>query len=320
MISNLFPPRTIRPKNGGRPYPTLAGFVWAMSGRHQIFVCGVALVVAALSMAPLELQRRIVNGAVERSDLTYLFWLGGLYLGVVLLQAVIKYGLRLYQGWLSESAIRHCRNALLSVHRRHAVSDDKTNGGSAVSVIGNEIDKLGGFVGDGFSQPCVNLGMLIVIGGYMLTVDATVAALCLPFLLPQIVVVPLLQIRLNRMIAQHVKLKRGMSDSVAETNGDDTTEDAVLHRAFDNLYRNRIRFFSLKFALKMIINLMSNLAPLSALVFGGYFVIQGETSIGVVVAFMSGFDRLASPLRELIAYYRIAAQASVQHRMIKRWI
>jgi ABC-type bacteriocin/lantibiotic exporter with double-glycine peptidase domain len=49
-------------------------------------------------------------------------------------------------------------------------------------------------------------------------------------------------------------------------------------------------------------------------------VIEGETTIGVVVAFISGFDRMSTPLRELIAYYRIAAQASVQHRMIARWM
>jgi ABC-type bacteriocin/lantibiotic exporter with double-glycine peptidase domain len=49
-------------------------------------------------------------------------------------------------------------------------------------------------------------------------------------------------------------------------------------------------------------------------------VIQGETTIGVVVAFISGFERLAASLHELIAYYRIAAQANVQHRMIARWM
>ena len=76
----------------------------------------------------------------------------------------------------------------------------------------------------------------------------------------------------------------------------------------------------IKFAMKGFVNLLNALAPLSALVFGGYLVIQGETTIGVVVAFISGFDRLAAPLRELIAYYRLAAQAHVQHEMVARWM
>ena len=35
---------------------------------------------------------------------------------------------------------------------------------------------------------------------------------------------------------------------------------------------------------------------------------------------MTGFERLANPLRELLAYYRIAAQSNVQHKMIAEWM
>jgi ABC-type bacteriocin/lantibiotic exporter with double-glycine peptidase domain len=55
-------------------------------------------------------------------------------------------------------------------------------------------------------------------------------------------------------------------------------------------------------------------------VWGGYLAIQGETDIGTIVAFITGFDRLSGPLRELISFYRTAAQANVQRDMIARWI
>mgnify|MGYP003403376523 CR=1 FL=1 len=42
-----------------------------------------------------------------------------------------------------------------------------------------------------------------------------------------------------------------------------------------------------------MVNFFNGLAPVAALVIGGYLVITGQTSIGVVVAFISGFDRLA---------------------------
>jgi ABC-type bacteriocin/lantibiotic exporter with double-glycine peptidase domain len=41
---------------------------------------------------------------------------------------------------------------------------------------------------------------------------------------------------------------------------------------------------------------------------GGYLVTSGATTIGTVVAFISGFQRLADPSRELLAYYRLAAR------------
>jgi hypothetical protein len=37
-----------------------------------------------------------------------------------------------------------------------------------------------------------------------------------------------------------------------------------------------------------------------------------------VVAFISGFQRLADPSRELLAYYRLAAETHVQYRLIAR--
>ena len=48
---------------------SLYGFIWKVSSRDQILLCVITLVVAAMSMAPLELQRRIVNDAIENHDL-----------------------------------------------------------------------------------------------------------------------------------------------------------------------------------------------------------------------------------------------------------
>jgi ABC-type bacteriocin/lantibiotic exporter with double-glycine peptidase domain len=49
---------------------------------------------------------------------------------------------------------------------------------------------------------------------------------------------------------------------------------------------------------------------------GGYLVINGETTIGTVVAFMSGFERMADPSRQLLAYYRLTAETQMQYRLI----
>ena len=53
---------------------------------------------------------------------------------------------------------------------------------------------------------------------------------------------------------------------------------------------------------------------------GGYLAIEGATTIGTVVAFISGFRRLADPSRELLAYYRLAAETRVQCRLIAKWL
>jgi hypothetical protein len=52
---------------------------------------------------------------------------------------------------------------------------------------------------------------------------------------------------------------------------------------------------------KFLSNLPNHLAPLSVLMLGGYPVTTGAATVGIVVAFISGLQRLADPSRELLA-------------------
>lgn len=300
---------------------TLVGYVIRMSGRHQIWICLLAVVVAGIGLAPLELQRRILDDAVIDKDVDLIITLGLIYLAVTLLHGALKYFLRMYQGWLSESAIRYNREHLAGMYECRRASADETNSGKAVSIIAKEIDQLGGFVGEGLSQLAVNTVLLLSIGAYMIIVEPMVALFSLPFLLPQLIITPIIQRRINHRIEQRVEFIRMLSKTVSAipTDQKDLSGTSLL-RELDGIYANRIRIFLLKFGLKAALNLLNALAPLSALCFGGYMVIQGETSIGVVVAFVSGFQRMAGPVRELATFYRVAAQAGVQHRMIAQWM
>lgn len=313
---SLNKPRNIERTGDDKPVDSLLEYVWRMSGRHQIFICLIAAIVGALSMAPLELQRRIVNTAVEQGDLAMLLNLGAAFAGVLVLQGGLKFFLRMYQGWLSESAIRYCRGHLAGL-QKGSQSDNGENG-SRIAVITAEVDKLGGFVGEGLSQPIVNSGMLIAIAVYMLIVDPLVAGLSFLFLIPQAVLVPIVQKWINALIEKRLSLIRELSDSLS--NDHDESGAGTEYTLMDRVFSNRMRTFLLKFAMKAAINFLNAMAPLTVLVVGGYFVVQGETEIGIVVAFMSGFDKLSDPVRELISFYRIAAQAAVQHRMIAEWM
>jgi ABC-type bacteriocin/lantibiotic exporter with double-glycine peptidase domain len=314
-------PRAIPTTGDDTPAASVFRYLWRMSGHHQVWICALALLVAVLSMVPLELQRRIVNGAIGERDLDLLMWLGALYAFVAVLSAGLKYALRIYQGWLSESAIRYTRAHLGRIHQDRAGARDAEDKGSAVSIIGAEVEKLGGFVGDALSQPVVNLGMLVAIAGYMLVVEPLVAAVSLLFLLPQALVVPLIQRWINRLIERRVTLVREVGDLIAgRVDPGEPKPGRRLTAQLDRVYANRMRIYLLKFAQKLLVNLMNGLAPLGVLVVGGYLVIEGETTIGVIVAFITGFERLSDPLRELLNYYRTAAQAAVQHDMIARWM
>jgi ABC-type bacteriocin/lantibiotic exporter with double-glycine peptidase domain len=321
MSDFLFRPRRIPRTGDDTPAASLFGYVWRMSGHHQVWICLLAVAVAGLTAIPLELQRRIVDEVVKERALDLLWGLAGTYLAILLVQGTAKYALHLYQSWLSESAIRYNRGHLTRLYEARDGEGEEQRSGEAVSIIGAEIDHLGGFVGEGLSQPVVNGGMLVAMGGYMLIVEPLVALISMAFIVPQIVLMPLLQARINKLMERRVILLRGFGNQLTELpEAEHDFRHSKLPARLDRIYDNRLRTYLWKFGQKAVMNLLSAVAPLSVLLVGGIMVIQGETTIGVVVAFISGFERLAAPLHELIAYYRVAAQAHVQHKMIARWM
>lgn len=325
-----FSPRNLEKTGDDSPAGSLWSYVWRMSGWHQIAVCSLAVIVAALGIAPIELQRRIVDNAITPKNYDLLITLAAIYLGVIVLHGGIKFVLRIYEGWLSESAIQHNRKHLTRLHAHNQTGDGDGDGdgnsdggnGRAVSIIGSEIEKLGGFVGDGLSQPVVNSGMLIFGLGYMISVEPVIGLIGVVALIPQVALVPVIQKRINALIEARVEKMRTVSDALTELSSDKPDDEQLrpINRGMTGLFDNRMQLFVLKFGMKTLINLLNALAPICVLFFGGYLVIKGQTSVGIIVAFISGFDRMSSPMRELLSYYRVAAQASVQHKMIARWM
>ena len=280
------------------------GFSWRESGQHQPWLCLLAVLVFPLTMVPLELQRRIIDRAIGDQNLDLLFWLGALYLGTVVLQGGLKYLLRIYRAFVGERATLKLRGA---VHKEEAHDEQ----GQTVSIVASEVERVGGFVGESFSEPVLQGGILVAVFGYMLVVEPTMALVSLCFFLPQILLVPLIQRFVNRRALRKVELVRELGEQIVDRAGRDDYE-----RTAHRVYGVRMSYYRWKFLSKLLTNLMNHLAPLSVLMVGGYLVINGETTVGTIVAFISGFERMADPSRQLIAYYRLASESQVQYRLI----
>lgn len=308
--------RIVRKTGDDSAAASLFTYVWRMSEWHQVATCLIAVLVAGLSLVPIELQRRIVNEVVETQDIPLLVQFAVIYVAVILLHQAVKYGLWIYQAWLTESATLYTRQHLLGIYETGRVSTHDDSGGT-VSIVGAEVEKLGGFVGEALSDACANAVILLGVAAYMFIVEPKIAVFALAFLIPQVILTPFIQKRLNALIETRVNLLRDLGDNVSEMQA------GGKHAHFetlDQIYGNRMRYFLLKFAMKATMNLLNALGPMTVLLFGGYLVMLGEVQIGVIVAFISGFERMSSPLRELIGFYRVAAQANVQHRMIADWM
>jgi ABC-type bacteriocin/lantibiotic exporter with double-glycine peptidase domain len=314
--------RSIRPFKASttdvlRTNETLAGFVWRASGKHQFYVGLIAVAVALFNLAPIDLQRRIVDDGIAKGDIRTLLFLGGLYLAIVLIHGALKYALYFYQGWVGESAVKTARDHLAAIATGRPV---EASSGEMVNVIGREIDNVGGFVGTSISEFVVNLTLLTVVAAYMLYIEPLIALIAAVSLIPQVFIALYMQGELNMLVERQVELVRRLGDEAVLQAASNSKTTGKGFRTVREIFRNRIRFYFLKYGLKTLLSVTNALGPLLVLMVGGYLVIQGQTTIGTIVAFVSGLERISSPLHDLLNFYRAYEQAKVQHQMIVAWV
>lgn len=305
-------PKKVRRTGDDSPATSLAAFVWRMTGKQQVWLCLLAVATAVIGLAPVDLQRRIIDGPISDGDIQGLIWLCLLYLGIVVLHRVLRLFQLLWQSWLSESTILYVRNHLIGLYGKRDPED--RHPGEAVSIVNAEVNSLGGFAGQAPSQAFANISMLVGMLGYMLWMSPEIAGLSLALVLPQVLLMPVIQQRLNRLVNERILMLRALGEDIS------SEPVAVEKGRLMGIYTNRMAFEFWKNLMKAVLNTLNLLAPLAVLGWGGYLVIQGQTTVGVLVAFLSGFDRLAAPVRELLTFYRSAQQAAVQHEQIAAWM
>jgi len=291
---------------------SMLGMIWKGTSRHQIIACLLAVAVAVLHIAPIEIQRRAIDDAIPAPDLNLLLILSFAYLGLVLTYQLAKFVLNTYQNWIGESVNQYLRHRIIGTEM-HQHSQDS---GDIASVMINETAEFGEFVGEGISQVCIDLGMLIGVISYMFWMEPQIAIIALLLLIPQAVVTPFMQIKLNELVNRKILLKRKLGREVMGKVAD-FNEANITTR---DLFYNNMRFAFMKFLLKASLGLLSAVGPILIIGIGGYFVIRGQTSLGVVVAFLSGFTKVQEPIHGVITFYRNMAQASVHHKLIADWL
>ena len=62
--------------------------------------------------------------------------------------------------------------------------------------------------------------------------------------------------------------------------------------------------FKLKYSMNFLMNLTQNFGKLMILAVGGWYVINGQTEVGTVVAFVSGLHNVADPWGDLVNWFQ----------------
>lgn len=308
----------IRARSGWQSNGPLLSLITRQTWHLQSGAIALGLAIPALAVWPLSLQERMIDEALPAADADLALWLGGLYLGAVLLRSALKFGVIYLRGIISAVIARGLRSALIDAQRRRRSPEARTALGAVTSVLTAEAQPLGDFASEAINTPLIQGGTLIGVFGYMVTADARLAAIGIASLAAEAIITPILQSRINRLTAKRIATLRSAGSHIIEAADHDGDGEVIesLHE-IRRTYQIRLRMVVLKAALKVSRNLIDHLADVALLTFGTVLVMRGEAQIGVVVAFLSGLRMIRAPWGELVSYYRRLADAAVKYDLVR---
>jgi ABC-type bacteriocin/lantibiotic exporter with double-glycine peptidase domain len=285
-------------------------YVLAHTGLHQVGLAALSVAVFALSVVPLDLQRRIVNGLSHQAAFESIVWLAAGYAAVALVEQALKMALNIYRGWVAESTVRRLRDTVQG-RALGAQAGSAESAGIEIAMILEEAEPIGGFTGISFSEPLLQAGVLITVVSYMVVLQPWLALIGLAFFVPQTVFVPWLQAAINRRARDRILVKRDVSSAIA--GGQWETERA--HGPIQLIFALNMGIYRRKFLMNLLMNLMHHLSVAVALCVGGWMVLENRIELGTVVAVVGGLGKLNDPWGDLVNWAREYSVVAVKYRL-----
>ena len=315
-------------------------YILRYSIRQQIVLTLLAVASYPFLYAFYELPKTIVNEAIQAKHISfptsalgidldqvgYLFFLCGLFLLIVAVNQAFKYAINVYKGQTGERMLRRLRYDLYARILRFPLPHfRKVSQGELIPMITSEVESLGGFIGDAFTLPIYQGGILLVTLAFLFLQNPIMAFAAIALYPAQFYFIPKLQRKVRGYGKERVRLVRRLSDRIGETvsgvhevHGHNTArlELADFTARLGAIYDVRMKIYIWKFIVKFINNAANQVGPFFFYAIGGYLVIMGQLDLGTLVAALSAHKELASPWKELLDFYQQQQDAAIKYEQI----
>ncbi|MDY0871763.1 ABC transporter ATP-binding protein [Dongia rigui] len=324
--------------------PKLFKYIWRHSWRDQIPILAIVVVAQVMYLVSLDLPKRIVNDAIQGKafegkavadflkltlplpdflggpvrlfsgfqfdQLHYLFALCFSYLFFVVLNGWLKQTVNTEKGRLGERMLRRLRFELFDrVLHFPLLQFRKVKQAEIATMIKDEVEPLGGFIGDAFITPAYLGGLAATALLFIFMQNMSMGFVTIAMLAVQIVVIPKLRVKILMLGKQRQITARQLAGRIAESvdgaieiHANDTSnyERADIIHRLGRIFQIRFELYQRKFFVKYINNMLAQTTPFLYFLIGGYYALKGEFDVGTLLAVISAYKDLPSPIKELI--------------------
>ncbi len=247
---------------------------------------------------------------ITYSQLEALFVLSGLFLGLVIINGLFKLRINTLKGRMGERLLRRLRYDLVDRVLRFPPSQfRKTKPAEVASMVKDEVEPIGGFIGEAIATPLFLGGQAATALLFILIQSPWLGMVAFAVVLIQGIIIPRMRrpiLALGRKRQLQARELAGRVAEICEGAADIRALDTSNHERADvsqrlgSIFDIRFEIYQRKFFVKFLNNFLAQVTPFIFYSVGGYLAIMGELSIGQLVAVIAAYKDLPSPIKDLI--------------------
>ncbi len=340
----------------------LLKYVWVHSRRDQLWMLIIILLSMPTYFLSLELPKRLVNepiqgigfenpgdvakfmriempfgesitgssvvlfNGIELERLGYLLALSITFLVLVVANGQFKLYINTYKGRMGERILRRLRFELFDRVLRYPMSRfRRTRPSEIASMIKDEVEPMGEFIGDAFTNPMLMAGQALVALLFIFLQHFWLGLATLVVVIFQAWLVPVLRRRLIELNKERQIVSRQFAGRLGEvvegiqeshTNDTSNLERANIAEITGKLFLIRFELYQRKFTVKFINNFLIQFLAFFFYLVGGYMAIRGTLDIGQLIGVIVAYKDLPGPIKGLIDHDQKRNVVTVRYEQI----
>jgi ATP-binding cassette subfamily B protein len=275
--------------------------------------------ITAINLVVPGIIRQVIDRGLALGDAAYLIRMSLLLLVIGLVRAVLPYGLRYTSEWVAAHLGYDLRNRLFNhIQYLPFAYHDHAQAGQLISRTIEDVRAIERFLGIGFVELVRVVLLLVGVTTVIITENAYLAAIALLPMIPMVLLTTNFGRRIGKLFLNvdqtlgeiSTRLQENVSGAqVVRAFARELYEKQRFEQANQEHYDARLRVLSEFSRVMPTTHLLVNAGIILILFFGGQLVLQGELTIGELVAFNSYVLMLSGPAQQLTWMVNSAGEA-----------
>ena len=338
-------------------------YIWNRTKRQQLWILAIILASMPATFILLDLPKYIINGpiqgkgfekegavqryfrlqfdipgwlpfqghydlfrGVELDRMDALYVLSGVFLLLVIISGLFKFYINTFKGQLGERMLQLFRFELFERVLHFPLGEfRRVKPAEIATMIKDEVEPMGGFIGDAFVQPVFLGGQIITALAFILLQNMLLGLIALALVAVQGVIIPRLrrrQLELGRQRQLTARALAGRIGEIVEDMPNVIINDTFAYQRWDvsaqlnKIFIIRYALYRWKFFVKFLNNMIAQFTPFLFYTVGGYLAIKGTLDIGQLVAVISAYKDLPGPVKELIDWDQERMDVEIKYQQV----